>query len=169
MLAGTMPDRGLFEATTGVPVGHVEVAIAYSHVPATPDLAATFGVEEGTKLLCRRYIFAVDGKPHQITHSYLLADMVEGTPLADPDNEQPGRGTLAQLHDIGALPEYATIDIYARMPTPDEAATLGMTEGTPVLVDRRRGLFSGKVVFVADGVAPADQVKVGLDIRLAQL
>lgn len=167
--AGTMPDRGLFELTTGTPEGAVYVDIRYEVVPANGDLADAFGIDEGTDLLRRVYTFNVDGKPHQISYSYLLHDMLAGTRLTDPANERPGRGTMAQLAEIGVVIEHAKMDIHARMPSPEEMTLLGMSEGTPVMIDRRTSFADGRVVVVSDTVSPADQIMYGIDVRLDHL
>lgn len=158
-------DEGLFEAATGVP--DADVPIDYVNLTATNDLADAFKVDPGTPLLERRYLFIVDdGKPHQLTRSYLLFDMIKGTPLTDKANERKGRGTADQLRDLGITVDHVSIDIQSRMPTPDEANELDIPAGIPVLVDRRRSFANGKVVAVADTYTPADRIIVGIDLDL---
>ena len=56
----------------------------FSEVPASDELAETFKVPVGTMLLCREFTFIFDGEPHRKSWSYLLLDMVAGTPIMDP-------------------------------------------------------------------------------------
>jgi GntR family transcriptional regulator len=158
--------NGLFEYGTNTAAAAVRVAIKYNVLGAPDALANVFEIEAGTSLLERRYTFLANLVPHQITRSYLLADMVEGTPLGDPDNERPGRGTHAQLLSVGVEVDFISMDITARMPTPTEATELLMGDGTPLLVDQRRSLAQGRVVCVADTLTPADRIRFGLDLDL---
>lgn len=161
--------RGIFEETTGVHDGALTVEpITYQQLPADDDLAHAFGIEAGTDLLERRYPFNVNGEPHQITRSFLLYEMVKGTPLTDPSNERAGQGTLAQLLTVDVLIDAVSVDISARMPNPDETAELRIPEGTPLLVDRRRSTAKGRTVCVADTITPADRITYGLDLQLGQ-
>jgi DNA-binding GntR family transcriptional regulator len=166
--AGRLPNRGLFELTTGVRDDALTVQHVYSRVAATADVADAFGIEAGTELLERRYVFLVDGEPHQITRSFLPGDLVDGTRLTDPAIERPGVGTHLQLASIGVAVKSVLVDITARMPSPDEAAELAIAEGTPLLVDRRRSVAAddGRIVCVADTITPADRVRYGVDVHL---
>jgi GntR family transcriptional regulator len=163
---GYTPDHGLFELTTGVAPQDVRVLIAYTTVNADEDLAEQFGVVAGEPLLRRRYTFAVDGEPHQITDSYLTYAMVDGTALADPANERPGQGTFAQLHSIGVTVDHVSVDIQSRMATPDESSALEISDGIPIIADRRRLYASGKVVAVADTITPSDRIMLGFEVPL---
>lgn len=164
IVAGKTPGHGLFEFGTDTPEDKTRVEIDYVSTTASADLAEAFGVEAGTELLARHYLFVVDDEPNQLTRSYLLQSTITGTELTDPANEQPGRGTLAQLHGIGITIDKVSVDIHARMPTPDEAASLAMTDGTPLLLDRRRSYSDSRVMAVADTITPADRIAYGLDL-----
>lgn len=163
-MARKTPERGLFELTTDTPDDRTQVQVEYIPTTATRDLAESFDVELDTDLLERRYLFVVDGEPNQLTRSYLMQSMIAGTELVDPANERRGRGTFAQLYDIGISIDKVSVDIQARMPTPDEAAALAITEGTPLLIDRRRSSSGDRVVAVADTITPADRIVYGLDL-----
>jgi GntR family transcriptional regulator len=160
------PLNGLFESGTNTTTMDVEVAIRYTPVEASEALANAFEIAPTTSLLERRYTFLVNSVPHQITRSYLLAEMCEGTPLSDPKNERAGRGTHMQLLSVGVEIDFISMDIMARMPTPTEATDLLMGDGTPVLVDQRRSLAQRRVVCVADTLTPADRIRFGLDLDL---
>lgn len=59
----------------------------FRETPASPAVADLFGVAPSTILLERRFVFRTHGAPQQCSVSYLLLDMVAGTPVADPANE----------------------------------------------------------------------------------
>lgn len=147
---------GLFERGTGVEESAVRVDIEYSQVPAPEGLAED--IEPGTPMLDRRYLWFVDGKTHQDTHSYLPYALVEGTPLEKKDQEQPGRGTLTQLRDVGVHVDRTLTEISARAPSPEEAALLHIDPTTPILVSRRQNFAQGQTVSVADSITPSDRI-----------
>lgn len=159
-------DVGLFEAMTGTS-GSVKVEHAYASVTAAPALAEAFDVEEGTELLRRTFFYLIDGGPHQLVQSYLRNDMVAGTPVADPANERPGRGTMAQLRDVGVHVDRATLSIVARMPNPRETELLNLSQsGTPAVVFRRIMYADGRAVEVADIVVPGDRLEITMSVDL---
>jgi GntR family transcriptional regulator len=155
--AGQEPDGGLFRALTGT-AGEVDVPTEYSPAAATGDLADAFGVPERTPLLCRRYLHLIDGEPHEVTHSYLLAEMVDGTPLADKGCERPGRGTIGQLALIGVTVDRVVVDFRTWQATPEDVEALAMPEGEPVFGYRRVMYAAGRAVEVGDVASPGDQV-----------
>jgi GntR family transcriptional regulator len=75
----------------------------FHEVPADRATAELFGVEPGTMLLERRFVFRSQGIPQQMSTSCLLLDLVAGTPVADPDNEPWPGGNTAQLHSLGIV------------------------------------------------------------------
>src|SRR5439155_25090358 len=114
------PQGDLWTTVTGTSA-EVDVDRQYSQVPASTDLAEAFGSDDPKlPLLCRFYTFTVDGQPHQAFWSYLRWNMVDGTPLADPANERPDRGTMSQLAELGIEITSAEMTVRTRMPTPEE-------------------------------------------------
>lgn len=137
----------------------------YTWIEADERLAELFGVEVGTRVLDRRFVFYAKGVPSQMSRPCLLASDVEGTPVDDPANEPWPGGTIAQLRSIGIEVDDITESVTARMPTAEEAQTLRMGPGVPVLAITRRMLAGGRVVEVADPIViPADGVI--LDYRI---
>lgn len=130
-----------------------------SEVAADDELAEVFGVVVGTMLLLREFKFIFDGEPHRTSRSYLLLDMVAGTPITDPANEPWPGGTMAQLDSVGVRVTAVDEIVRARMPTPEESADLDIDEGVPVLAVRRLMYAGDKVVEACvDIVIPADRV-----------
>lgn len=131
----------------------------YTQVSADADLAEMLGVEPGTPLLRRHFVFYASGNPSQISTNYLPWDLVDGTGVDDPEKEPWPGGTLAQARHLGHPINRVEEAVAARMPTPDEAETLRMASGVPVQTIRRK-LISGDLVVEAcrEIVIPADRV-----------
>lgn len=156
-----------FTAERGLAWEDYRLDVAYSWIEADERLADLFGVEPGTRVLDRRFVFYDKGQPAQMSRPCLLAADVEGTPVADPGREPWPGGTFAQLRSIGIVVDDVTESVTARMPTKEEATTLKIGAGVPVLAIVRRLLAQGRVVEVADPiVVPADQVILDYRIRL---
>ncbi|MFD0904176.1 GntR family transcriptional regulator [Actinomadura sediminis] len=139
----------------------------FTRVRADPELGALFELPPGTELLRRRFVFYARGEPQQISVNFLPWDLVGGTPVADPAREPWPGGTLAQLAYLGHPPTRVEESVRSRMPTPDEAETLRLAGGVPVLAITRR-LLSGPVVMEVcrDIVLPADRVVLDYAIDL---
>lgn len=86
--------------------------------------------DEG-RIIVRSRRFLVDGEPVQMAVSYLPAELVRDSLIAEPDSG-PG-GTYARLAELGAEPVHFTEDLRARMPSSDESSALAVLPGTPVM------------------------------------
>lgn len=139
----------------------------FTEVPADDQLAALLQVPAGTPLLRRHFVFRAHGVPQQISISYLLLEMVAGTPVADPDNEPWPGGNIAQLATLGVTVGRVRERVRTRMPTPDEARTLGIGDSVPVLTITRTMLAGDRPVEAAvDIVLPGDRVELDYVIDL---
>lgn len=140
---------------------------AYSQRAADEDLASLFGVDPGTLLLRRHFVFWARGEPQQISVNYLPWALVAGTPVADPAREPWPGGTPAQLASLGRPATRVEESVRSRMPTPDEAVTLRMASGVPVFAITRRMLSGDEVMEVCrDIVIPTDRVILDYAIDL---
>ncbi|MDG4790315.1 GntR family transcriptional regulator [Micromonospora sp. WMMD1102] len=139
----------------------------FREVPADPTTAELFGVDPGTMILERRFVFRSQGVPQQMSTSCLLLDMVAGTPVADPDREPWPAGNTGQLSSLGIVVTGVRERVRARMPVRDEAETLRIPGGVPVLTITRQTYAGDRVVEVAtDIVIPADRVELDYFIDL---
>jgi GntR family transcriptional regulator len=139
----------------------------FREVPASSAVAERFAVEPGTELLERRFVFRALGVAQQMsTSSYLLAT-VAGTPVADPDNEPWPGGNEAQLRSLGVEVTGVRERVRARMPVPEETATLRIPGGVPVVIIARETYAGQRVVEVADIVIPADRVELDYWIEVS--
>jgi GntR family transcriptional regulator len=158
-----------FTADQGITWEEYRLDKVYEWIDADAGLAELFGVEAGTRVLERRFVFYAKGEPTQMSRPCLLAADVEGTPVADPDREPWPGGTIAQLRSIGIEVDEITESVAARMPTPDEVATLSIGSGIPVFAITRRMLAAGRVVEVADPIViPADRAILDYRIPIRQ-
>ncbi|MFG2635300.1 GntR family transcriptional regulator [Streptomyces sp. NPDC048362] len=100
--------------------------------------------DEG-RIIVRSRRFLVDGEPVQMAVSYLPAELVRDSLIAEPDSG-PG-GTYARLAELGAEPVHFTEDLRARMPSSDESSALAVLSGTPVMeICRTAYTAEGKAV-----------------------
>ncbi|WP_157254814.1 GntR family transcriptional regulator [Nonomuraea typhae] len=123
-------------------------------VEADERTAATLQIEVGDLVYERDRVVFRDGAPtHSITSYYRQAD-VEGTPLTDPRPGIAGRsGGFQVLTDQGLPPHEITEDLFARMPTIDEALKLDLPAGEPVVeLHRVTRTAEGRPIEYARGV-----------------
>jgi GntR family transcriptional regulator len=144
-----------------------ELQRQFTQVPADQRLGKLLQVPVGTMLLCREFTFIFDGEPHRKSWSYLLLQMIQGSPLMDPANEPWPGGTMAQLATVGVQVTAVEETVRARMPTPEETIELRIDSGVPVLAVQRV-MYAGRqpVEVCADIVIPADRVALRYRIDL---
>lgn len=137
---------------------------------ASQQVADLLELPVGEPVLQRRYVHIVDDRPERISFSYLPMELVRDTDVADPANEPWPGGTIAQLHHLGHAVTRVAESVRARMPSPDEARTLAISAGVPVLCITRRmlaGPQKDKPVEVSlEIVLPADRVILEYTIEL---
>jgi GntR family transcriptional regulator len=145
------------------------VDTSFRETRASPRVAELFGIPAKEAVLERRLIFYIDDRPEQIITSYLLHATVRGTPVADPDNEPWPGGAIGALATLGVTAVAVEESVRSRMPTPEEADTLRLATGVPVLVITRRTLAENDraVEVAADIVLPADRVVIDYRMDLS--
>jgi GntR family transcriptional regulator len=155
-----------FTRDHGIDWSEYRLEKVFREVPASERLALLLDVPEGTVLLERHFTFYARNEPEQISLSVYPLDLVAGTPVADPEREPWPGGNIAQLATIGIAVTRVEEQVTARMPMPDEAETLIMDAGVPVLAITRRMFADDRPVEVADIVIPADRVALDYVIDL---
>ncbi|MEO3801358.1 GntR family transcriptional regulator [Nonomuraea sp. B1E8] len=159
--------KSSYTSDQGITWSEYRLDVSYEWAAADAELAELFGVDPGTRLLDRRFVFYSRGVPTQMSRPYLLASDVEGTPVADPNNEPWPGGTFNQLRSIGIVVDDITESVRTRMPTPAEAETLKISTGVPVFAITRRLLAQGRVVEVAHPiVVPGDSAVLDYRIQI---
>ncbi|MEW2416263.1 UTRA domain-containing protein [Streptomyces sp. NPDC046866] len=99
--------------------------------PASAEVAALLGTDEGETVVVRRRVIELDGQPCELTDTFYPARIAAGTPLAGAARIRGGAVTLlASLGHVGArVVEIVT----ARMPSDEEHDQLRMGQEEPVL------------------------------------
>ncbi|MBG0833322.1 GntR family transcriptional regulator [Planomonospora sp. ID67723] len=150
--------RTSFTADQGITWSEYRLDKAFRWTEADERLAGLFGVEPGTRILERRFVFYSQDVPSQMSRSCLLAADVEGTPVADPHNEPWPGGNIGQLRTLGIEVDDITEETAIRMPIPEESSRLGIGAGVPVFSITRLMYSRGRVVEVADPIViPGDR------------
>ncbi|GGK10673.1 transcriptional regulator [Pilimelia anulata] len=136
--------------------------IEVSLVPAAPDVASRLQVDEGTVVVVRRRVRSINGEPVNINDSYYPLDVAQDSDAMTPTDIV--RGINKVIAERG-YPQVRAIDeIYVRMPTPEQAARLQLTPGTPVAVHYVTGYTAkGRPVRCAVNVLPGDQHVIVLE------
>lgn len=110
---------------------HTVEATYDEDVAGTID-AERLGIKTGTPVLRRHLLKLVSGAPVQLQESIMPLDMVEGTPVADPDRQPWPGGTIAELYSLDIVVTRVVEEVYARMPTGAERHSLDMGAAAPV-------------------------------------
>lgn len=164
--AGTAPGTS-FTRDQGIGWQDYRLDREFREVPASAAVAELFGLEPGTMLLERRFVFNALGVPQQMSTSCYPLDLVAGTPVADPANEPWPGGNIAQLHSLGLRVTTIRERVRARMPVREETEALKIPGGVPVITLTRQTYVGARVVEVAtDIVIPGDRAELDYLITL---
>ena len=146
--------------------GRLEVR-RYAPIAAPAEVAKRLGLPQGARVLARSFRFIVEGRPAQLSDSYLPYDLVKGTPVEDPENEPWPGGILAQLRSLGVEVREITEDVATRTPTPDEMQELGLRPGMPVFEVTRtihatdRPVVTSRLVIAGDRYVLSYRIPIG--------
>jgi GntR family transcriptional regulator len=128
-------------------------------VPAAADVAERLQIEEGASTIVRSLTRFVDGQPWSLQDSYYPMDLGQLAPeLMSPSDVPQGTTSLLAEHghaQVGYLDELTT-----RMPTPEEASTLDMAVGTPLIDYVRTGYTTERPVRVTRTVFAGDRNRI---------
>jgi GntR family transcriptional regulator len=139
-------------------------------VLADENLAYWFGIDEGVPLWRREAVVSAFGRPRWVIVSFFPMSLVEGTPLADPDNQWPAGRTavLAELLSIQKEPtRVAETEVFS-MPSADEVDRLRIL-GADCMVRITRQVWSGddvaEVAHSIDYQGSQIRTKNSIDLR----
>lgn len=132
-------------------------------IEAPAEVAEALAIDEGTVIQARHRIRHVDGEPHQFSDSYFPPFVTEGSPLFHQPGDVAAPGGLLAASGYPQARFHDTLT--ARMPTSEEAQTLRMHAGTPLLVHTRVGYDAdGRPLrYMATRMA-ADRVEITYDL-----
>ncbi|TJZ42888.1 UTRA domain-containing protein [Streptomyces piniterrae] len=155
---------GATEHDTGLERDDLVLRAEQREIKADEDLAAGFGVPEGTALVERTYRtrYAAESAPFNLVTSYLVREMVAPNPdLLDAAKEPWPGGTQSQLSTVGIELDRIEERVTARPPTPEEAAELELPPGSAVLLLRKVSYdVQDRVVEISDVVLPGDRTEM---------
>lgn len=139
--------------------------VRVEHRPADADTARRLAITEGDTVVVRvRHMQLGDVEPETVQESTstIPLALVAGSPLAGEGKVLSG--VYAALADAGHAPATMTEEVSARMPTTEEATTLGLVSGMPVIevyrVTRDR---DSKPIELVHVVATADRAVLVYD------
>lgn len=139
-----------------------DIEVAIIRPPAR--IAARLQLGDGEAAVVRRRGRRVDGEIMLLADSYYPERLVAGTPVALPGDVLPG--AYAVLGAIGYGWVRSRDEITIRMPTREEAARLGLAEGTPVGEHIRTcWTTDGTPVRVQVSVLPGDRNVIVYDLQ----
>jgi GntR family transcriptional regulator len=149
---------------------HLRHEIVYAGPAGLPaHIAEAMGEEVGTEVIVRRrHLYDREsGQPEEVGASYLPLSIAAGTYLAEP-TVVPKALFLCVEELSGKRYSYAHDQWTARMPTADEANTLDLPAGAPVVhVIHVARASDGSVLEVSESIWPADRVVVIDDYDIA--
>lgn len=159
-------DRGPWEtacAQQGVP-GRTEI-VTVDQRQADARVAGQLGIPQGAPVVYRRQHMYAGEQVGQLQETWLPLALVEGTPLAGAGKVVGG--IYRALSAIGHPPMTAEEFVASRMPTRDEADTLSLDLGSPVLAIERitRGQDT-RALALAHAAAAGDRVQLHYDPAL---
>ncbi|MFE9207471.1 GntR family transcriptional regulator [Micromonospora sp. NPDC007230] len=113
-----------------------------------PELAKRLHVDPESAAVLRRCVRYVNGQPSSVQDTYYPMDLADEVRELLSPRDIP-QGTTRLLAERGYV-QTGYFDEYAsRMPTPEEAALLGLRPGTPVLLFIRTGYTVSRPVRVS--------------------
>ena len=116
----------------------VQTTVTTATAPA--HVADELGIAAGEQVLVRARRMGVEADPPEppshLSTSHIPLPVVARAPALEQVNTGPG-GMLARLEEAGYGPLHFDEVVRARMPDPEEADTLGLAPGTPVLAIRQ--------------------------------
>jgi GntR family transcriptional regulator len=143
-------------------VGTVHV-VRVERSRADSDTARQLGITEGDEVIVRvRHMRLGEQEPEtaQISTSTIPVALVEGSPLA----AEAATRVYASFVELGIVPTTMTEEVSARTPTSEEAATLSLVPGQPVLViERVTSDQEGRPIELVRTVATADRTVLVYD------
>jgi DNA-binding GntR family transcriptional regulator len=127
-------------------VGTQRIREVATNIPPA-DVASALGLPPDVPAVVRRRTMLLDGQAVELTDSWYPAKIAAGTALAGPGKIRGGSVTL--LAGLGYAVHEAREDIVFRAATDSEAAELGLSPGTPVIMLSRTCLTDAGVPFEA--------------------
>jgi DNA-binding GntR family transcriptional regulator len=139
-----------------------------SRVQAPPLVAEAHGLPEGAEVYARARLVKEGSQPTHTLTSYYRPEHVEGTRIVDPTPGPAGRGGgFRVLYDAGYEIDHMKEELFARVPTDEEAQLLQLSPGEWVVeLHRTTYTADGTVVEFAIGVHAATRFSWSYDFKV---
>lgn len=142
---------------------HLRHEIVFAgRAPLSPEVAAVMDAEPGTEVVVRRrrLYHTETGRPEEIGASYIPIEIAGGTFLEEPTVAP--KGLFLCIEDLSGKQYKTARDHWvARLPTAEEAATLELPMGAPIMhVIHVARAEDGTILEVSESVWPADRIMV---------
>lgn len=133
-------------------------------IKADTALASVMSVEPGSLLTVRRRLRFVDSMPYAIADSYFPADVVAGSPIAEPDDiPTGGRHVLAEL---GYAMVHHVDQLTGRHPSRDEGLALELPPDLALFVHKRTSsTANGKPIRHMVQILPSDRWRICYEVE----
>jgi GntR family transcriptional regulator len=109
----------------------VTIDVRVDTVPAPEHIARMLDLEDGGAVCARSRRFVLDKRPVMLATSYLPFELVADTAITRIDTGEGG--AYARLAEIGHAPAHFREEIRCRLPTAEEAESLDVPLGRPVI------------------------------------
>lgn len=130
---------------------------------ASDEIAERLHLDRSRKVLVRRRRYLADGQPMELATSFIPWALARGTAMTKP-NTGPG-GIYARLEESGHRLARFTEEVSARMPSPEEAKSLRLPSGVPVIMVLRTAFdTAGAAVEVCETVMAADRYVLSYEL-----
>ncbi|WP_405545228.1 GntR family transcriptional regulator [Streptomyces phaeochromogenes] len=139
-----------------------------SRVMAPPQVAEAHGLPEGAEVYARARLVKEGTQPTHTLTSYYRPEHVEGTRIVDPTPGPAGRGGgFRVLYDAGYEIDHMKEELFARVPSEEEAQLLQLSPGEWVVeLHRTTYTADGTVVEFAIGVHAATRFAWAYDFKV---
>ncbi|MGI5122737.1 GntR family transcriptional regulator [Marinactinospora thermotolerans] len=128
-------------------------------VTADAEIAAALQVAEGEPVAVRRRLRTLDGEPSNTAHTYYPMAIADGFPaILNPTDVRPG--VIAMMAEGGYVLTHFVDRLRWRPPTPEEAQTLRIGQGTAVLIQTRVGYIEERPVHLTRTTWPGDTIEL---------
>ncbi len=130
---------------------------------APTNVAARLKLDPGATVLVRHRRYLADGYPMELATSFVPWELAKGTAMTQ-ENPGPG-GIYARLEETGHRLRRFVEEVTARMPTPEEARSLSIGSGVPVIAVARTAVdVDERPVEVCDTVMAADRYVLSYEL-----
>ncbi|PXY27446.1 GntR family transcriptional regulator [Prauserella muralis] len=157
--AARAENKGAFMADAAAKGFTPSSSVKIRFEPADERVAGLLGIEPGTEVTVRDRVMRANGLVVQLAVSRLPRELTRGTVIEEVDTG-PG-GAYARLEEAGHAIGHYVEDVGSRMPSPEEASTLQLAEGVPVItVTRIAYRQDGLPLEMNDMTLPADRYRL---------